>query len=208
MVDENHFDAEFKELNEKISQFSSILEKFGLDLITKLGQTNLKLKKLTDKVNELSQATIDVKSLKPQLNRIIESQDQLRKDLELMQNLVTNLNVVPKSNGAEVNSVKRDKIATNVKLDIIEQFSSLKKEISSSNPPKTIIKPLRKIKEEIFEFTGGHRILYEISQVITMLNNIDSFSDPSDKNNPNSASFEEYLKEKITFWANKLEVKD
>ena len=48
MVDENHFNAEFKELNEKISQFSSILEKFGLDLITKLGQTNLKLKKLIE----------------------------------------------------------------------------------------------------------------------------------------------------------------
>ena len=207
MVDENHFNTEFKALNEKISQFSSILEKFGLDLITKLGQTNLKLKKLTDKVNDLSQATIDVKSLKPQLNRIIESQDQLRKDLELMQNLVTNLNVIPKNNATELDSIKRDEIATNRKLGIIEQLNSLKNEIIHSNPPKTIIKPLNKIKEDIFEFTGGHRILYEISQVITMLNNIESFSDPFDKNNPDSP-FDEYLKEKITFWVNKLEVKD
>jgi hypothetical protein len=146
--------------------------------------------------------------LKPQLNRVIESQDQLRKELELMQNLVTNLNVVPKNNDAEFNTVKRDKIATNMKLDIIEQLNSLKKEISSSHPPKTIIKPLDKIKEDIFEFTGGHRILYEISQVISLLNNIDSFSDPFDKNDLDSAPFEEFLKEKITFWINKLEVKD
>ncbi|TFG20638.1 MAG: hypothetical protein EU533_05965 [Promethearchaeota archaeon] len=208
MVDENHFNTEFKDLNEKISQFSSILEKFGLDLITKLGQTNLKLKKLTDKINDLSQATIDVKSLKPQLNRIIESQDQIRKELDLMQNLVTNLNVVPKENSGELDSVKRDKIATNMKFNIIDQFNSLKKEITSSNHPKTIIEPLGKIKEEIFEFTGGHRILYEISQVITILNNIHSFSDTFDKNNPDSAPFDEYLKEKITFWINKLEVKD
>ena len=208
MVDENHFNTEFKELNEKISQFSSILEKFGLDLITKLGQTNLKLKKLTDKVNDLSQATIDVKSLKPQLNSIIESQNQIRKEIELMQNLVTNLNVGPKSNGEEINSVKRDKVATNMKLDIIEQLNSLKKEIIPSNPPKTFITPLGKIKEDIFEFTGGHRILYEISQVITLLNNVNSFSDPYDKNNPDSIPFDEYLKEKITFWINKLEVKD
>ena len=208
MADENHFDTEFKELNEKISQFSSILEKFGLDLITKLGQTNLKLKKLTDKVNDLSQATIDVKSLKPQLNSIIESQNQIRKDLELMQNLVTNLNVGPKSKISEQDSIHRDKIATNIKSEIIGKFNVLKKEISSSNSPKTIIKPLDKIKEEIFEFTGGHRILYEISQVITLLNNINSFSDPFDKNDPDSAPFDEYLKEKITFWVNKLEVKD
>lgn len=208
MVDENHLNTKFTELNEKISQFSSVLEKFGLDLITKLGQTNLKLNKLTDKINDLSRATLDVKSLKPQLNTVIESQSQLRKELDLIQNLLKNIRMTPENHDEELESVKRDKIATDMKLGIIEQFNSLKKEITSTNNPKSILKTLEKIKEDIFEFTGGHRILYEISQVISMLNNIKSFSDPYDNEKPDSAPFDEYLKEKIGFWINKLEVKD
>ncbi|MBY9019044.1 MAG: hypothetical protein KGD66_09470 [Candidatus Lokiarchaeota archaeon] len=79
MTDENNTEElsmqeMYKELNDKIALFSSILEKFGLDLITKLGQTNMKLNKLTDKVNELHDATIDVKSMSPQFYNIIQGQ--------------------------------------------------------------------------------------------------------------------------------------
>ena len=208
MVDKSYIDEKFQELSEKLSQFSSILEKFGLDLITKLGQTNLKLNKLTDKVKDLSQATLDIKSMKPQLNTVIESQRQLRKDLELIQNLVRNVKTISKDIDEELESIDRDKVATDVKLGIIKQFNDLKDQISSESNPQTLVKPLEKIKEEIFEFTGGHRINYEISQVISRLNSIKSFSDPFDINNPDSIPFDEYLHERITFWINKLDVKD
>ncbi len=36
---------------EKLEKFASILEKFGLDIITKIGQTNFKLNTLTDKID-------------------------------------------------------------------------------------------------------------------------------------------------------------
>ena len=208
MVDKSYIDEKFQELSEKLSQFSSILEKFGLDLITKLGQTNLKLNKLTDKVNDLSQATLDVKSLRPQLNTVIESQRQLRKDLELIQNLIRNVKTISKDTDEESGSIKRDKVATDAKIGIIQQFNDLKDQINSESSPQTLVKPLGKIKEEIFEFTGGHRINYEISQVITRLNSIKSFSEPFDNNEPDSIPFDKYLHERITFWINKLDVKD
>jgi len=208
MVDKNYIDDKFRELNEKISQFSAVLEKFGLDLITKLGQTNLKLNKLTDKVNDLSQATLDIKSMKPQLNTVIESQRQLIKDLELIQNLVRNVKAISKDTDEEIGTIERDIIATDVKLGIIKQFNDLKDQIRSANSPQTLAKPLGKIKEDIFEFTGGHRINYEISQVINRLNSIKSISDPFDMNDPESLPFDKYLHERITFWINKLDVKD
>lgn len=208
MVDKNYIDDKFKELDEKLTQFSLILEKFGLDLITKLGQTNLKLNKLTDKVNDLSQATLDIKSMKPQLNTVIESQSQIRKDLELIQNLVRNVNTISKDNDEEWGSIERDKVATDVKLGIIKQLNDLKDQIGSTSNPQTLIKPLGKIKEEIFDFTGGHRINHEIFQVINRLNSIKSFSDPFDMNNPESKSFDKYLQERIIYWINKLDMKD
>jgi hypothetical protein len=48
--------------DESIDKFATILEKFGLDIITKIGQTNFKINTLTDKIDELSKATLDVKT--------------------------------------------------------------------------------------------------------------------------------------------------
>ena len=80
--------SENKEADEKIEKFASILEKFGLDIITKMGQTNLKINILTDKVNELSKATIEVKALLPQLTNVIENQKILEAELELIRTLI------------------------------------------------------------------------------------------------------------------------
>jgi chromosome segregation ATPase len=211
MLDENDntgLNDKIDDLNDKMTQFSSILEKFGLDLITKLGQTNLKLNKLTDKINELHGTTLDVKSLTPQLNNVIESQKGIKSEIELLTNLISNL----KSASIQVQEydegIERNEVATDKKEAIIRQLNSLKTEIPNFDDPKSIVTDLEIIKENIFEFTGGHRILYEISQVITRLKSIKSLSDPFEKNKPNSTSTDKYLSEKITFWINKLDIKD
>jgi len=52
-INTNDIVKSIKEVDDKMDKFASILEKFGLDIITKMGQTNLKINMLTDKINEL-----------------------------------------------------------------------------------------------------------------------------------------------------------
>ena len=183
-----------EETNKNLSNFSSILQKFGLDLITKMGQTNLKLNMLTDKIDELSKATIDVKALIPQLNNVIENQKILEAELDLIRSLIqkSSISVQPKEMENEV--VERDIAATDKKESILSQLINLKAEVDIIDDPKIVIKTLENIKEDIFVFTGGHRILYDISQIINNLNENDTI--PED--------LKEVIKEKTVFWKNKL----
>ena len=204
----NGLSKSFKEFDEKMGAFSSILEKFGLDIITKMGQTNLKIKQLTDKINELDKATIDIKSLIPQLSNVIDNQKKLENDLDLIKSMITNINVSPfKKEGVE-EFIERNESATDKKESIITQLHNLKAELKHIDDPRTVKSILEKIKEEIFEFTGGHRILYEISQVLNRLNSAKSLSDLFEVESPSSESIEKYLEEKIEFWINKLMVKN
>lgn len=212
MTDENNSEElsmqeMYKGLNDKITLFSSILEKFGLDLITKLGQTNLKLNKLTDKVNELHDATIDVKSMSPQFYNIIQGQKTIIDEIELIKTLTTNVNNKRKKDLPKAQKIERKNDATDMKNSIQNNLLSLQSDLSHLEDPNDVIPVLEKIKEEIFEFTGGHRILYEISQTISHLNTLKSLTENIDKDNPDSPSLKEYLSEKITFWINKLELK-
>jgi Rad3-related DNA helicase len=188
--------------------FSSILEKFGLDIITKMGQTNMKIKQLTDKINDLDKATIDIKSLIPQLSNVIDNQKKLESDLDLIKSMIININVSPSKKEGVEEVIERNESASDKKESIVTQLNDLKAELKHSDDPQAVKSILEKIKEEIFEFTGGHRILYEISQVINRLNSAKSLSDLFDTENPSSESIEKYLEEKIEFWINKLMIKN
>lgn len=181
----------------KIDKFASILEKFGLDIITKLGQTNLKINMLTDKIGELSKATLDIKALAPQLNNVIENQKILEEELDLIRSLIQRSDISFHSNDAKGEEIERDTSATDKKQAIIDQFNTLVKFIQDSDNPETVVETLENIKEEIFVFTGGHRILYEIGQFASKINGLETIPD----------DIKESLKEKITFWINKISVK-
>lgn len=183
-----------KDTNEKLKDFSSILQKFGLDLITKIGQTNNKLNMLTDKIDELSGATIDVKALIPQLNNVIENQKILEAELDLIRSLIQKSSVSFEPKEMEGDTIERDTTATDKKNSIIDNLNDLKDEIDNLDNPKSLIEKLEKIKEDIFIFTGGHRILYDISQIINKANEQDTI--------PNQ--LKEKIKEKTNFWRNKL----
>jgi len=184
-------------LDEKIDKFASILEKFGLDIITKMGQTNLKINMLTDKINELSKATIDIKSLAPQLNNIIENQKILEEELDLIRSLIQRSDITFHSREAKSEEIERDTSATDKKQAIIDQFNTLVNYIKDNDDPEPVVESLENIKEDIFVFTGGHRILYEIGQFASKLNGMETLPD----------DMKESLKEKITFWINKISVK-
>jgi len=84
----------------------------------------------------------------------------------------------------------------------------LKGNLEDLNDPLTIKTILEEVKEDIFEFTGGHRILHEISQVINRLKSVNSLDDLMDEQDTTSKTLKNHLTEKITFWNNKLMVKD
>lgn len=204
----NDLSKSFKEFDEKMGAFSSILEKFGLDIITKMGQTNLKITQLTDKINELDKATIDIKSLIPQLSNVIENQKVLENDLDLIKSLIININISPSKKEGVEDVIERNESATDKKESIITQLNGLKTDLEDIDDPQAVKSILEKIKEDIFEFTGGHRMLYEISQVLNRLDSAKSLSDLFDAEKPSSESLEKYLEEKIKFWINKLMVKN
>lgn len=200
--------SSLKEFGKKMSALSSILEKFGLDIITKMGQTNLKITQLTDMVDDLNKATIDIKGLMPQLGNVIENQKLLEDELNLIKSLIMNM-TSPHSKKTEVeNTIERDESATDKKDLIITQLNELKTNLDNIDDPQDVKPILEKIKEEIFEFTGGHRMLYEISQIITILDSANSLNDLIDDDEKTPKSLKKHLEDKITFWINKLMIKD
>ena len=198
----------FEEFQSKMESFSSILEKFGLDIITKMGQTNLKITQLTDKINGLDKATIDIKSLIPQLSNVIENQKVLEDELDLIKSLLKNMGQISSKKKEVENSVERDETATSKKELILNQLDGLKENVEDLDDPLVVKPILEQVKEDIFEFTGGHRILYEISQVINRLNSSSSLNDLMNEQDSTSKTIKDHLMEKITFWINKLMVKD
>ncbi|MHA1350850.1 MAG: hypothetical protein ACTSPZ_08470, partial [Promethearchaeota archaeon] len=119
----------FEEFQSKMESFSSILEKFGLDIITKMGQTNLKITQLTDKINGLDKATIDIKSLIPQLSNVIENQKVLEDELDLIKSLLKNMGQISSKKKEVENSVERDETATSKKELILNQLNGLKENL-------------------------------------------------------------------------------
>ncbi|MHA1239890.1 MAG: hypothetical protein ACTSQU_03755 [Promethearchaeota archaeon] len=209
-MDQNKEDLSksFEEFQSKMDLFSSILEKFGLNIITKMGQTNLKITQLTDKINNLDKATIDIKSLIPQLSNVIENQKFLEDELDLIKSLLKNMGQISTKKKEVENSVDRDEAATSKKEIILNQFNDLRENLEALDDPIAVKPILEQVKEDIFEFTGGHRILYEISQVVNRLNSASSLNDLMDERDTTSKTIKDHLKEKITFWNNKFMVKD
>lgn len=178
-------------LNEKINNFSEILQKFGLDIITQFGKSTHNLKILIGKINELDKSTIEIKGLTPQLSKIIDNQNILESELDLIKSLIQRSNI---STPLEVEPIERNESITKNKQTIKDQFTDILNKIDNMDDNQLIKKELEQVKENIFETTGGHKISYEISQVISKLNSSSSLSD----------SLRNLVKEKIGFWMNKL----
>jgi len=186
--------SKLTEIEDKLASLSSIMEKFGLDLISKLGQVTFNLKVLTDKVDKLSKATIDVKSLSPQLRKIIENQDYLESEIDLLRSLIQKLNKTKTSKISEEHSIEKNAIITEKKMIINENLEKLREILMDEIDIDLLIQALSNLKENIFEFTGGSRLSYDISQFIKQI----------EKREMVSASLKSKILEKITYWKENL----
>ena len=178
-----------KNMDKKMDELSNILQKFGLDLITKFGKTTHQVKYLSDKIEDLDKATIEIKGLTPQLIKIIDNQNALETELDLIKSLIQSITPHEKSE-----SIERDNSITEIKQSISNQLSEFMFEMDNMKDIQLIKTYLESIKHKIFTSIGGHKISYEISQVINLLNNKKSLTEDL-KNN---------IKEKIGFWINRL----
>jgi len=209
-MDSNNEDlfSSIKELDEKMTAFSSILEKFGLDVITKMGQTNLKITQLTGDVEKLNKVITKILGLEHNLDKVIKKQDRVEDELNTIKSLIMNLTSLPSKKLDVENTIERDESATDKKDLIITQLNELKANLENINDPQDVKPILEKIKEEIFEFTGGHRMLYKISQMIAILDSANSLNDLIDDDEQPPKSLKKHLEDKIPFWINKLMIKD
>ncbi len=204
--DYSNVEEKLKQLNEKVTKLYGILEKFGLDVITKMGHTNLLVNKLTDKVEKLYNTIIDIKSLSPQLNNIIEGQREIEDEIGLLKILLSNL----KFSRTELNDkaiVTEQENSSDKKNQILNQFKNIKEAIISDTSPSIIKEKLKNLKEVIFEFTGGHKTLYEISKIINRLNTAESLSENFDLNDPKSIELSNYILKNMDQWLNALKLK-
>jgi hypothetical protein len=188
--------------------FSSILEKFGLDIITKMGQTNLKITQLTDKVDELNKVTIDIKGFLPQLNNVIKNQKSLEEELFLVKSLITNLSSTPSIKIGIENTIDRDESATDRKDLIVKQFNELEAKLENTDDPKYVKRILEQLRVDIFEFTGGHRMLSQFAQILTRLDSVISLNDLMNEQDTTSKTIKVEIMERIPYWINKLMIKN
>lgn len=182
-----------KNIDSKMNDFSEILQKFGLDIITQFGKTTHNIRILIDKIDDLDKATIKIKGLTPQLTKIIDNQNILESELELIKSLIQRSNIMLK-NDIESDVVERDQSITKKKELIVNQFNELINKVNKIDDIQLIITNLENMKHKVFESLGGHKIPYEISKVINKLNNEKALTEDLKKD----------LSEKIGFWINRL----
>ena len=142
-MDSNNEDlfSSIKELDEKMTAFSSILERFGLDVITKMGQTNLKITQLTGDVEKLNKVITKILGLEHNLDKVIKKQDRVEDELNTIKSLIMNLTSLPSKKLDVENTIERDESATDKKDLIITQLNELKVNLENINDPKDV-KPI------------------------------------------------------------------
>ena len=134
-------------LNEKMNEFSLIIQKFGLDIITKMGQTNSKIKMLTDKLDNLDKTTLDIKALLPKLTNIIDNQNIIESEIDLLKSLIQRSSTSMPQNQLE-REIDRDESITINKQEITNQFNDLMKTLNDTDEIQQIINKLQKNRRE------------------------------------------------------------
>jgi len=192
-VNKDKIENQLQNFTEKIEKLTSVLESFGMDIITKLGNMSFNINKLADTVKELDKATLDIKALAPKLNNIIENQNSLEREIRLLRSLTyrsinekSAVDITTKNNKKTENESK--------KKHIINHIAEMEQKLDNITDYKILIKDLNNLQEEIFEYTGGNKMLYDISQIVKKIKNEGNITSP----------IKDIITAKLTFWSKKI----
>ncbi len=157
---EHALELRIQALEEKMNNFSKILQNFGLDLIHSIGAIKHEMTTLSNKSERVETSLIEIKGIKTELHEMMKNQ---RKWYQLMEGVnvqLKNLNqkMIEPSSLAGNNEVPYSRL--NEKPHDI--LSNLRNEILSAKSVHDLHQSIKKAKERIFVLTGGHKILLEL----------------------------------------------
>jgi hypothetical protein len=172
-------------INEKMDTVLKVLQDFGLNVITQIGGLKHNINILTSQVDKLNDSMLNLKSISVKLENLGKMKESFNSELQQIQTLIKQSNLIGK---LENISKETDEKSTRSVLSL------LRTKIDSIEDIQDLIFNLESVKEELFSITGGHKVLFEISNHIKSL-----------KEETLSDSNRTELKKKITFWINKIE---
>ena len=77
---------------------------------------------------------------------------------------------------------------------IVKKVTTFLENLDKTDDYKTVLQELNNLKEDIFEFTGGNKALYEISQIIKKVDNEQKITAP----------IKDIIKAKLEYWIKKM----
>ncbi len=175
-----------KNLEKKIDVILAAVQNFGLNFIQKMGELKHTLGVLSDQVEKMNKALIAVKGLEPKLDEVTTMKKELLSELHYLQSQIKTSSF----KNSDVIKMKVDDESQH-HINLLEAF---KYNLRSYSKIPDLTRDLEDLKKKIYEITGGHRVLFEIGEMIKHLSQQDTLTE-SDLEN---------LEEKITFWSNKL----
>ena len=147
--------------DEKINKFGQILQKFGLDLIQKIGEMKHSLEILTGKIDSIENELIELKGLKTQLHETARYQQATHKEIANIKASIENINSrMGNSAPIEQIQVEPPQELESSKAILLE----FEKNLENCSSAGELLKVLSNAKKQIYEITGGHRILLEMRE--------------------------------------------
>ncbi|GAB4328844.1 MAG: hypothetical protein Kow0069_36150 [Promethearchaeota archaeon] len=155
--------------SEKLTAILKILQDFGLNVIQHLGQVKKGLQVLTDKVDSLAKATIELKSLGNRLGEVLRHEERVGEELAFIRRLLLNRGVGPTVGEQAPASQSDDRWS--------EVFEDIFRLVSETCEPKELHEALISLQRELYELRGPSVILAEIRKTANKLKFVEQMDD-------------------------------
>lgn len=161
------------EVTEKLNAILKILQDFGLNVINHLGQVKKAVSVLTDKVDSLAEATIQVKGLGTRLGEVIRSNDKITEDLNYLKKMARNQAGTQNNHDNGGTPAPRTPLPSS---DTQAAFEHAEKILHGSEDRDEYQQTLQQLQEDLYEINGPSPILPEIRKTINRCKQADAIT--------------------------------